>query len=43
VTLRPDPADPDHLSIITVRDGETFRVKGEHQKVAGKLRGSVAA
>ena len=43
VTLRPDPADPDHLSIITVRDGETLRVRGEHQKVAEKLRSAVAA
>ena len=43
VTLRPDPADPDEISIITVRDGETFRVRGDHQTVAEKLRGALAA
>ena len=43
VTLRPDPVDPDEISIITVRDGETFRVRGDHQKVADKLRGALAA
>jgi hypothetical protein len=43
VTLRPDPADPDDVSILTVRDGETFRVKGDHQKVAEKLRSALAA
>ena len=43
VTLRPDPANPDEVSIITVRDGETFHVRGDHEKVAGKLRSSMAA
>ncbi len=31
------------VSIITVRDGETFRVRGDQEKVAGKLRSSMAA
>jgi hypothetical protein len=37
VTIRPDPADPDHISIITLRTGEAIRVKGEHREVADKL------
>ena len=37
VTLRPDPADPDHISIVRLRDGESIRVKGEHREVADKL------
>jgi hypothetical protein len=41
VTPRPDPADPDDISLRTVRDGETFRVKGDHQKVAEKLRSAL--
>jgi uncharacterized protein YlzI (FlbEa/FlbD family) len=37
VTLRPDPADPDHVSIITLRNGESIRVKGEHREVAERV------
>ncbi len=37
VTLRPDPADPDHISIIKIRDGETIRVRGSDTDVADKL------
>jgi uncharacterized protein YlzI (FlbEa/FlbD family) len=37
VTLRPDPADPDHVSIITLRIGESIRVRGDHQEVADKI------
>jgi len=37
VTLRPDPADPDHVSIVKVRDGEAIRVRGDHREVADKL------
>jgi hypothetical protein len=36
VTLRPDPAEPDHVSIVTIRDGEAIRVRGEHRKVDDK-------
>jgi hypothetical protein len=32
VTLRPDPADPDHISIIKIRDGESIRVRGGDRK-----------
>lgn len=38
VTLRPDPADPDHASLLKTRDGECIHVKGEHREVAGKLQ-----
>ncbi len=38
VSLRPDPADPDHVSIVKLRDGESIRVKGSHQEVADKLQ-----
>jgi uncharacterized protein YlzI (FlbEa/FlbD family) len=37
VALRPDPADPDHVSIIQLRNGESFRVKGDHREVADRL------
>jgi hypothetical protein len=37
VSLRPDPADPDHISIVRLRDGESIRVRGEHREVAEKL------
>jgi uncharacterized protein YlzI (FlbEa/FlbD family) len=37
VTLRPDPADPTHVTMVKLSDGETFRVAGEHQEVAEKL------
>ena len=37
VTLRPDPADPEHISIIKVRDGESIRVRGGDKEVADKL------
>jgi hypothetical protein len=37
VSLRPDPADPDHVSIIRLRDGESIRVRGDHREVAEKL------
>jgi hypothetical protein len=37
VAVRPDPGDPDHVSMIKLRDGESIRVKGDHQEVAAKL------
>jgi hypothetical protein len=37
VSLRPDPADPDRVTMVKVRDGETVRVRGDHNEVAGKL------
>jgi len=37
VTLRPDPAEPDRVSIVKIRDGESIRVRGDHREVADKL------
>lgn len=37
VTVRPDPADPDHISIVKIRDGESIRVRGSDTEVADKL------
>jgi len=37
VTLRPDPAEPDRVSIVKVRDGESIRVRDDHREVADKL------
>ena len=37
VTLRPDPAEPERISVVKLRDGETFRVQGTHVEVAAKL------
>jgi hypothetical protein len=37
VTLRPDPAEPERVSVVKLRDGETFRVQGTHVEVAAKL------
>jgi hypothetical protein len=37
VSVRPDPADPDHVSIIKISDGESFRVRGSHEEVASRL------
>ena len=41
VTLRPDPADPDQISIIKIRDGESIRVRGGDKEVADKLARAV--
>jgi len=41
VSLRPDPADPDHVSIVMLRNGESIRVKGEHREVAEGLTRAV--
>jgi hypothetical protein len=37
VTLRPDPAEPKRISVVKLRDGETFRVQGTHVEAAAKL------
>jgi hypothetical protein len=42
VTLRPDPADPEHISIIKIRDGESIRVRGSDKDVADKLARAAA-
>jgi len=42
VTLRPDPANLDRVTIVKLRDGETIRVHGEHREVADKLSRTAA-
>jgi hypothetical protein len=42
VSLRPDPADPDTVSIIRLDDGELVRVRGSHQEIAGRLTRAAA-
>jgi hypothetical protein len=37
VTLRPDPANLDGISIIKLEDGESIRVRGERREVAERL------
>jgi hypothetical protein len=37
LTVRPDPADPDHVSVVKIQDGESFRLRGDHQQVAKQL------
>jgi hypothetical protein len=37
VTVRPDPAQPNEVSVVKLRDGEAVRVNGYHQSVAEKL------
>lgn len=41
VSLRPDPMDPDHVSIVKTRDGEMIRVRGSHDQVADRLARSM--
>jgi hypothetical protein len=38
VSLRPDPTDPDGVSLAKLRDGEMIRLRGGHREVADKLR-----
>ena len=37
VAVRPDPAEPDGISVVKIRDGETIHVRGFHKEVADKL------
>ena len=43
ISLRSDPADPEHTSIIKLSDGETLSIRGSHADVAARLRPSTAA
>jgi hypothetical protein len=38
VSLRPDPVDPDEMTVVKMQDGETLRVRAAHQQVADRLR-----
>jgi len=37
MSLRPDPTEPDGVTMVKLKDGETLRVIGEHTEVAEKL------
>jgi hypothetical protein len=37
MTMRPDPADPDHRTIVRLEDGESIRVNEDHRKAFDKL------
>jgi hypothetical protein len=37
MTLRPDPMDPEHVSLVKLRDGELMRIQGSLDGVAEKL------
>jgi hypothetical protein len=41
ISVRPDPADPDHISIVRLRD-ETVRVLEDHEKAADRLARAAA-
>jgi hypothetical protein len=43
VSLRPDPADPERTSMVKLSDGETIRIRGSHDDVAGRLSRTTAA
>lgn len=43
VSLRPDPVDPDHLSVVKLRDGESIRVRGDREAIADKLARAASA
>jgi hypothetical protein len=38
VSARPDPADPDEITVVKMQDGETLRVRAAHQQFADRLR-----
>jgi hypothetical protein len=42
VSLRPDPADPDNVSIVKISDGETMRLRGSHNEIAARLTRAAA-
>jgi hypothetical protein len=42
VSVRPDPENPDHSTLVKLKDGEYLRVRGEHTDVAKKLASRAA-
>jgi len=42
VSVRPDPENPDHSTLVKLKDGEHLRVRGEHTDVAKKLASRAA-
>jgi hypothetical protein len=43
VSLRPDPADPEHTTVVRLSDRETLRLRGGHDEVAPRLSRTTAA
>ena len=43
VSLRPDPAEPEHTTVVRLSDGETLRLRGGHGDVAARLSRTTAA
>jgi hypothetical protein len=43
VSLKPDPADPEHTTIVKLSDGETLRIRGDHNDIAARLGRTTAA
>jgi hypothetical protein len=43
VSLRPDPSDPDQTTVVRLSDGETLRLRGGHDEVAGRLSRTAGA
>lgn len=41
VSMRPDPAEPNNVTIVKLRDGESIRVRGHHETIADKLAETV--
>lgn len=42
VSMRPDPANPDEVTLVKIRDGESIRVRGAHEEVAKRLTPAAA-
>jgi hypothetical protein len=43
VSLRPDPSDPERISIVKLSDGETVHIRGGHDAIAERLSRTSAA
>jgi hypothetical protein len=43
ISLRPDPDDPEHTSIVKLSDGEALRLRGGHDEIAARLTRTMAA
>jgi hypothetical protein len=43
ISLRPDPGEPEHRSIVKLSDGETLHIRGDHHEIAARLSRTTAA
>ncbi|MDB4933686.1 MAG: hypothetical protein JWP87_658 [Labilithrix sp.] len=37
LSLRPDPTDPENATLVKLEDGESLRIRGDHEEIAKKL------